>query len=178
VLLGVANADASTGQPNPQSISFAPDGLEISYTVSTFQANFVRVAIVMWLKIAFLAMIAITTATFLAFPVACLVSFGCFLLAESSSFLATSLDYFNPDQDSSGAEKMGIGLVGMIGRPLTSIFRFYTDLSPMADLVEGRVVSWGTVGNAAAVMLGLCVALGLVGAMIFKNRELATYSGQ
>ena len=36
------------------------------------------------------------------------IGFGCFLLAESSSFLATSLDYFNPDQDSSGAEKLGI----------------------------------------------------------------------
>jgi len=178
VLLHVINGDVINRVPNPQSISFAPDGLEISYTVSSFQANFLRVAIVMWLKLAFLAVIALTSATFLAFPVACLVSFGCFLLAESAGFLTTALDYFNPDQDAGAVERFLMGVVTLIAHPLASLFRFYSDLSPMADLVEGRVVSWGTVGSSAAVMGGLCLALGFIGSLIFKNRELATYSGQ
>ncbi|MDP1662259.1 MAG: hypothetical protein Q8L55_10130, partial [Phycisphaerales bacterium] len=70
------------------------------------------------------------------------------------------------------------GVITLVAHPLASLFRFYSDLSPMADLVEGRVVSWGTVGSSAAVMGGLCLALGFAGSLIFKNRELATYSGQ
>jgi len=178
LVLHVANGDATTGRANAETISFAPDGLEVSYAVSSFQANFIRVALVMWLKLAFLAAIAVTTATFLAFPVACLVSFGCFLLAESSGFLATSLDYFNPDQDTSKTEQLGMLIIILVGRPLTHLFRFYTDLTPMADLVEGRLVPWSTVGFAAGVMLGLSAVLMVVGSVIFRNRELATYSGQ
>jgi len=178
VILRVANGDVTTGRVNPESISFAPDGLEVSYAVSTFHTNFLRVAVVMWLKLAFLSAIAITTSTFLAFPVACLVSFGCFLLAESASFLATSLEYFTPDQDASGAEQLGMGLIGTIAQPLTQLFRFYSDLTPMADLVEGRLVPWGLVGHTALVMGVLCSLLGVVGSLIFKHRELATYSGQ
>jgi ABC-type transport system involved in multi-copper enzyme maturation permease subunit len=178
VILHVINGDVGTQRANNGTISFAPDGLEISYAVSSFQANFLRVAIVMWLKLAFLAAIALTTATFLAFPVACLVSFGCFLLAEAAGFLATSLEYFSPDKDAGGFERFCMAVISAIASPLTSAFRFYSDLSPMADLVEGRIVSWGTVGNSVLVMGGLCLAMLVIASTIFKNRELATYSGQ
>lgn len=176
--LWVANGDYTNRVPNPTSISFAPDGLEVSFAVSSFQANFLRVAIVMWLKLGFLSVVALTASTFLAFPVACLVSFGCFLLAESAGFLTNSLDYFSPDVDASGAQKIGMGLIEIIGRPLTSLFHFYSDLSPMADLVEGKLVSWEVVLQSTLLMGGLCVVLGLIGSMIFRSRELATYSGQ
>lgn len=176
--LWVANGDYNQKIPNNTAISFAPDGLEVSFAVSSFQSNFLRVAIVMWLKLAFLAVVALTAATFLAFPVACLVSFGVFLLAESAGFLAYSLDYFTADSEAGAAERLSYGLVELIARPMSEMFRFYSNLSPMADLVEGRVVPWGTVGHSTLVMGGLCLVLGLIGSIVFRNRELATYSGQ
>lgn len=178
VRLYVVNGDVDARVPNTQSISFAPDGLEMSYAVSSFQANFVRVAIVMWLKLSFIAVIALTASTFLAFPVACLVSFGSFLLAEGAGYLSNSLDYFSPDNDANAATKVSMSVIEAVGRQLTALFRFYSDLSPTADLVEGRVVPWAAVGHTALVMGLLCLLLGLIGSVIFRNRELATYSGQ
>ncbi|MFT3686350.1 MAG: hypothetical protein QM783_15755 [Phycisphaerales bacterium] len=174
----VRNGDETRHIPNPMTINFAPDGLQMSYAVSSFQANFLRVAIVMWLKLAFLAVVALTAATFLAFPVACLVSFGCFLLAEGAGYLAYSLDYFSPDNEAGTAEKVSFSVIEAVGRVLTNLFRFYSELSPTADLVEGKVVSWESVMHNGLVMALLCVALGLVASVIFRNRELATYSGQ
>ncbi|MBY0308154.1 MAG: hypothetical protein K2Q09_05385, partial [Phycisphaerales bacterium] len=167
VRIMVRNGDEYRQQANPQTISFAPDGLELSYAVSSFQGNFLRVALVMWLKLAFIAVVALMTATFLAFPVACLVSFGVFLLAEGGSFLSTSLDYFSPDAETGVAGRVSMGVIESIGRALTTLVRFYSDLTPMNDLVEGKAVSWGLVGHSAMVMGLLCVALGLVGSVIF-----------
>src|SRR5262249_24385859 len=81
--------------PNPGAVSIPPDGLEINYSAGTYQMNFFRVAAVMWVKLAFLAMLAITAATFLSFPVACLVAFAIFLIAEGTGFLTISLEYFD-----------------------------------------------------------------------------------
>ena len=66
--VGAPGGDPQRGIVNPKTFSFPPDGFEISYAVSTFAANFARVLFVLWVKLAFLAMLGICAATFLAFP--------------------------------------------------------------------------------------------------------------
>lgn len=172
----VANGDFYADYANPQSMTFPPDGLEVSYPVGSYRANFARVMMVHWLKLAFLAMVGITAATFLSFPVASMVAFGAFLMAESSGFLIQSLETYTPETTTGGTDYF-IVAVRVIAVPAANVWRFYANLHPTADLVDGRLVSWGAVLRAAAVLSLVTGLLFLAAGSIFKRRELATYSG-
>jgi hypothetical protein len=165
------------GWTNDITMSFPPDGLEAYYAVGSYRLNFLRVMIVLWLKLAFLAMVAVWAATFLSFPVASLVAFGVFLIAESAGFLTRSLEYF-ASVDAQGNVDYWRLLVRGIAAPVAGTFRFYAELRPTANLVDGRLVSWSTVVLAAGVLGGLAALLYALAVGIFRNRELATYSGQ
>jgi ABC-type transport system involved in multi-copper enzyme maturation permease subunit len=172
--------DVQKGEPdwkNPDVMTIPPDGLEISYAVGGYEGNFLRVMIVLWLKLAFLAMVGVTSSTFLSFAVAALIAFGTFVIAESAGFLSTSLEYFNAD-DGKGNVNYFVMLIRAIALPIAWAGKFYADLKPTVNLVDGRMMDWTTVG-LAMVSLGMITAgLYAIGVFIFKNRELATYSGQ
>ncbi len=162
---------------NKDSMSIPPDGLELSFAVGGYESNFVRVMIVLWLKLAFLAMVGVWAATYLSFAVASLIAFGTFLIAESASFLSTSLEYFDTTTVKGGTSIWRV-VVKTISEPIAMIFKHYADLKPTANLVDGRMVDWGTVAIAAVVLGALTGALYAIAVHIFRRRELATYSGQ
>jgi ABC-type transport system involved in multi-copper enzyme maturation permease subunit len=177
VRLGIVNGDVQSRTPNEKSINFIPDGLEISYASSSFHGNYFRVVLVMIFKIAMLAMIGVVCATFLSFPVACMVAFGTFLLAETADYLNEALEYFGPTHDSDTIT-IHYKVISAIAQPLATLFKSYAELSPVSNLVQGKLIDWSTVGWAFAVLGIIVLALGAIGSIIFKNRELATYSGQ
>ncbi|MBC7835172.1 MAG: hypothetical protein H7Y88_08735 [Phycisphaerales bacterium] len=173
----IANGDAGTDEVNPASITFPPDGLELYYGVGSYRANFLRVVFILWLKLGFLAMLGIVAATFLAFPVASLVAFGVFLMAESAAFLSESLQYYDAaEQD--GTVIYWRVVVRLVALPVSYIFRFYSNLKPTRELIEGKLVGWSTLGGAVFTLGLLTAILYLAGSLIFRKRELATYSGQ
>lgn len=162
---------------NDITMSFPPDGIEVFYAVGSYRVNFLRVMFCLWLKLAFLAMVAVWAATFLSFPVASLVAFGVFLMAESAGFLSSSLEYY-ASVDAQGNVELFRLLVRGIAAPVAGTFKFYSELRPTTNLVDGRVVSWATVFQAVVVMGGLTLALYALAVIVFRRRELATYSGQ
>src|SRR5690606_35379774 len=93
--LEVFNGDWPAQLMNGQTLVFPPDGLQVFYSAGSYRLNFARVAVVLWLKLAMLAMVAITASTFLSFSVASLVAFGVFLMAETAGFLWESLDHYS-----------------------------------------------------------------------------------
>jgi hypothetical protein len=139
--------------------------------------NFLRVAMVLWIKLAFLAMLAITAATFLSFPVACLVAFSAFLVAEGAGFLTTALEYY---------EATGVGNqvtywkipVRAVGLVVAGMFKTYAELRPTTKLVDGRLLAWASVAWGAGVLAIWSAFLYGLATVIFRRRELATYSGQ
>lgn len=163
--------------PNPQSMSFPPDGLEVYFPDGSYRLNFMRVTMVLWLKLAFLAMVGVTASTFLSFPVAALVAFGVFFMAQSAGYLFTSLDYFASVDDKGNIDYFATVIRG-IAWPISRAFRFYSDLKPTSSLVDGRMVPWSRVLSATAIIGSLCAVLYAIGVTIFRKRELATYSGQ
>ncbi|MBX3385798.1 MAG: hypothetical protein KF768_04440 [Phycisphaeraceae bacterium] len=173
----VFNGDYFAQTANPQSMSFPPDGLEVFYAAGSYRSNFARVMIVHWLKLAFLAMVGVTAATFLSFPVASMVAFGMFLMAESSGFLFRALETYTPETVTGGTDYF-IAAVRLIAVPIAYAWGFYSTLTPTADLVDGRLLSWFSVARAAVLLGVLTGGLYVVGGMIFKRRELAMYSGQ
>ena len=175
--LDIANGDVERGVTNPETMNFPPGGLEISYIVSGYGANFARVMVVLWVKLGFLAMLGITGATFLSFSVASLLAFTTFLSAEGAKFLADSLEQFD-DTSASGGFHLIKTPIGAIGKSVAWLFSNYADLRPTQRLVDGVLLDWASVSSGTAVLLLWTVGLFLVATAIFKRRELAIYSGQ
>ncbi len=173
----VVNGDAARRTVNEETITFPPDGLEVYYPVSSYRMNYLRVVGVLWLKLAFLAMVGICAATHLSFSVSCLVAFGVFLMAESASFLVESLEYYE-SRGNKDEILWGRVLIRTIAVPVAYGFKFYAELRPSSHLVEGKLLDWGTVSRGVGVLFVLTASLFAVAVSIFRKRELATYSGQ
>ncbi len=170
--------------PNAGTISIPVDGFELTYRAGSYQLNFLRVAFVLWIKLAFLAMLAIAAATFLSFPVACLVAFAVFLVAESTGFLSLSLEYYDAASNVVGGEGVVVkviiwkSIVRAIGLAVAWMFKTYSELRPTGKLVDGRMLDWLSVAWGTCVLAAWSVVLYGASVLIFRRRELATYSGQ
>lgn len=162
--------------PNPEALSFPSGGLEVYYPAGSYQMNFLRVALVLWVKLSFLAMLAVAAATFLSFPVACLVAFSVFLMAEGTGFLAQSLEYYDA-ADQAGNIIFWKIPIRVIGLGVTWMFKTYSDLRPTTRLVDGRMMEWMGVAWGAMVLAAWTLTLFGAGVGVFRKRELATYSG-
>jgi hypothetical protein len=173
----VYNADLNTGFVNPLTISFPRDGMEISYSKGSYRGNFVRVMLVLLVKLAFLSMLTICVSTFVSFPVACLVSIGVFLMAEGAGFLKEALEnYSTVSKD--GDVLILQTIATWIATGVQWVFNIYGELKPTGRLVDGRLLSFGTMAGGIMVLLVWTTALYGAAVAIFRKRELATYSGQ
>ncbi|MEQ8850752.1 MAG: hypothetical protein RIB32_03105 [Phycisphaerales bacterium] len=161
---------------NPRALNIPPDGLEIMYVAGGYQLNFFRILSVIWLKLGFIAAIAIATATFLNFPVACLVSLAVLFMAESAGFLEESLEQYT-FLNSQGQIDWKSVPIRIIAAPVAWLFGIYAELRPTANLVEGRLVGWGGLVRALMVLGAWALGLLTIGWAIFRRRELALYSG-
>lgn len=176
VTVEIFNGDASRGQPNPLSIAFPPDGLELSYSDGSYRANFLRVMIVLWVKLAFISMIAIFASTFLSFPVACVMAVGALVSAELTPYLWNALDYYN-STDEKGKVLPVATVVRAVAVAIAGVFKLYGDLDPIASLVEGRRLSWDAVSRGVAYLAGVSGILFVSAVAVLRKRELAIYSG-
>jgi ABC-type transport system involved in multi-copper enzyme maturation permease subunit len=178
---GVMELTVVNGHPsrpmNPQSLTFPPDGLEILYPVGSYTVNFVRIMVVIWIKLGFVASVALMAATFLSFPVACLVSLAVLFAAESSVFLADSLQNY-AIKDAKGEINIKSLVIQLIAAPVAKIFQTYSELRPTSNLVDGRLVGWGMLFKAVSVIGVWTLAMLGAGWLLFRNRELALYSGK
>lgn len=173
----IVNGDVERNASNPKTIVFPPDGIELYYAAGSYRMNFLRVALLLWLKLAFLAMVGVAASTFLSFPVASLVAFGTFLMAESSAFLAGSLDYFGGEWGERDFELWRF-IVRSVAEPVIWIFQFYSRLRPTEYLVDGILIHWSSVAKSILLVAVLVAVLYAVGVLVFRRRELAIYSGQ
>ncbi|TVQ33312.1 MAG: hypothetical protein EA376_02965 [Phycisphaeraceae bacterium] len=176
VVIDVINADIHTRQVNQFTITFPPGDLELLYARSGYEANFFRVMFVLWVKLGFVAAIAIAGATFLSFPVACLLAILALFAGETAGFLREALIEF-PLLDNAGNIDLVSIPMNLIARPVAWLFSTYNELRPMQELVDGRLVSWSAMLKSIMVMLLWIFLSLLTGWAIFRKRELATYSG-
>lgn len=174
---GGVRLDIFSYPENIREISFPDDGLEILYVAGGYDSNFFRIMLVMWVKLGFIAAVAVTAATFASFPVACLVALTVLFAAESAGFLTGALEYYSSRTREGTTDYFAL-LVRLIAVPIAGLFRSYAELKPTENLVDGRLISWGSL-LGTLIMLGMWTAgmLG-IGWAIFRQRELATYSGK
>jgi len=96
------------GAKLPTIIDIQPGrGLEILEPVGSFGQNYLKCLFVMWLKLAMIAAVAVSAATFLGFPMAVLLSLMVFLSAFGSGFVSDSLElYTGMDDATAGVREM------------------------------------------------------------------------
>jgi len=152
------------------------NGLRLSYSTSSFTANFFRLMFVLWIKLLFLAMVGVVCATFLSFSVALLVAMTVFWAAESARFLLKAVENFET-QSIEGKTLWFNVAIANVGNIVGRIFSTYADLKPTTRLVEGQILAWGSLVNGVFVLTLWTLVLFGVGVLIFRRRELATYSG-
>jgi hypothetical protein len=165
--------------PGPNTFSWDQDAMQVLYRVGGFESNYLRAMTVNLVKLSFLAMLAVCSATILSFPVACLFSFGIFLAASMSPFLADSLKY--------PVVELGEGPIGQIVREavlglaagIESLLRPFGQTGANDALVRGIHVGWSVVLEAVGVIGVAWTGLTLLaGWAAFRRKELAIYSGQ
>lgn len=162
--------------PNPGTITFPTDGLEVSYAAGSYRLNFARIVFVLWVKLAFLAALGVWAGSFLSFPVAGLVSIGTFLVAEGASFVSSSIDQYRLKDHDGNYEQWRV-VVKSIAEFVSNRFLVYSELRPTSRLADGRLLSWADVAGGTTVLLVAMLVLFVSGVMIFRKRELAIYSG-
>ncbi len=175
--LQILNGDLSNGRSNSDALSFAPDGMEVSYSSGGFRANFFRCLGVLWVKLVFLSIIAICASTFLSFSVASLVSMTLFLAAEGAGFVSGALENYSTE-DRDGKMMILPTITAKIATVVSETFRVYADLRPTGRLVDGIELGLGDVFAGTFVLGAASAILYVVAVYIFRRRELAIYSGQ
>ncbi|MCC5822037.1 MAG: ABC transporter permease [Phycisphaerales bacterium] len=162
--------------PNTNTITLPPDGLEVSYQVGSFRGNFLRVQAVQWVKLAFLAMLAVCAGTFLSFPVACLVAVGVFFIAESSGWIAYALPGWGTT-DLDGNLDVFRWAIYHFADTVSGVFRVYNDLRPAERLSDGRLLSWASVATGSLFLIVASLLIYAAGVYAMRSRQLAIYSG-
>ncbi len=173
--LDIFNGDGQTQTRNAESVTFPTSGLEVFYPAGDFRANFLKIVLILWLKLSFLAMVGVAAGTGLSFPVASLLSFGVLFAAEGAKFLTEALQTYDV-YDMREFLWWRVPIV-YIAQGVSTTFWFYGNLQPLERLAEGRVVTWLNVFTAALLLGGLSAVLWAVGSFVFRRRELAMYSG-
>ncbi len=167
-------------------INFEEKDFELLYKVGSFEANFFRAILVDWVKLAFLSMLGLCCATFLSFPVACLMSFTIFVAGTIGPFLARALQEYYPTPIEA-VDWTNVGMViqwafvssiRSIAQVVVYLVEAFGQYRPTQSLVEGRLIAWRSVG-IGAMKVGVLWSGGalLVGYLVLRRRQLAIYSG-
>jgi len=140
---------------------FDPDGgLELLQRTEGFLPNYYRSLLVILSHILLLACISTMAAAALSFPVASLTVGGIFIAGMISPWVA-----------SISSEP---GIFPALIRALCYVLPQFARFGPIGDLVNGRAVGWGYVGQAIAVLgFGWGGISMLLAAYIYHKRELA-----
>lgn len=142
------------------------DQMELLYKVGSFGTNFVRVVLLIAIRLIFLAALGVSLSTWLSFPVAALCSLTVFFAGLVNGFFLEAIN-------SLGAF-LGLVYQYTIKWVLYIIPRFDGPYSPTDYIVSGEVLPWLFLVRAALITLGLQMLLLLAaGIWIFHRREIA-----
>lgn len=148
---------------SPASVLFPPGtGIEALYVVDTFEGNFLRAVLAIYLRLIFLCILGLAMGAWMSYPVAVLIVLIVFLMGICSNFILDAMTW-----EAGGIQDK------MIQQFMTLVPNF-SAYDPIGQIEKGKIVPWEMLGQCGLHMIlikgGL---LGLFGYMIFRFRELA-----
>ncbi|MGD8787816.1 MAG: hypothetical protein PVJ60_10355 [Phycisphaerales bacterium] len=150
---------------NNTVIIFPPDGIEVLYKADSFTGNFIRAALLILVRLIFLACLGILSSTFLSFPVAILLCLVLFSTASVSGFVIESFEFLG---------KNASLFYSYTFKWLLQLLPQFDRFNPTKFLVPARLISWSLLARCAIVMVCIKAFLLFVLALvIFSYREIA-----
>jgi len=176
LLVSLVNRDPDEPpQPWLSRISFEqPDDLQVLYLIGTFGGNYLRALALVYCRLLFLAALGLFAASFLGFPVACMVAFTIYFAASLAGYIGESLEFISPVQRIDDPFEY----VAFTLRPLVAAFLWmlprFGAYDPIGTLIDGRLVTlrWVLTAVVQLVLIRTTV-IGLAAILIFGRRELA-----
>jgi len=143
-----------------------PEDVEVLIRAGSFTANFVRVVLMIFCRLVFLAVLGISVSTWVSFPVAMFVCISVFLIGMVNGFIVESLDTLG--------KEARIVYTLLVKPIMWSLPRFDGDYDPVHFMISARILGWGFLAKVIAIMvLAKSTLIFLFGLLIFSNRELA-----
>lgn len=171
----VQNIDHDRPDHHGATIAFeAGDGLEVLYKIGSFEGNMVRMFFLVWCRVVAVASIAILAATFLSYPVACLLAFMFYILAISGSYVIEAMGYGGDTAGAYGAAKPAIKATMEV---LYWLMPKFSEYNGLPIFVDGRSVTlmWD-LQAAGKLVLVLSTILLMIACLIFRRRQVAELS--
>jgi len=141
------------------------DGIELLYKTDTFTANFLRAVLLIFIRLVFLAALAVFAGSFLSFPVAILLCLAVFTMANMSGFINESFDVLGAN----------VGRVYYYTlKPLVGLLPQFDQDNASKFLVPARLLSWSLLAKLGFSNVCLkALPLALLSLLIFSRREIA-----
>ncbi len=150
---------------NDTSIIFPTNGVALLYKAGSFNANFVRAAMLILLRVIFLTSLATMTSTFVSFPVAVLVCLVVFATVSASSFIIESFTSLGTNVSIIYSYSVKI---------FVQLMPAFDKFNPAKFMIDAQLLSWFDLGKFALLMV--CIPSGLLlilAFVIFSRREIA-----
>lgn len=143
-----------------------PQEVQVLYRVGSFTTNYLRVVLLIAVRLIFLAALGISASTWLSLPVAFLLTTAVFCVGMINGFIGESFDALG------GTTNI---IYTLTLRPILWLFpRLDGDFNPTQFLVFGRCLTWRFLASVYGTTIGIKAGLlTIVGIWIFSNREIA-----
>ncbi|MBX2852778.1 MAG: ABC transporter permease [Phycisphaeraceae bacterium] len=168
--------------------------IEVFYRVGSFGGNLTRALMIVWLKLAFLAMVGLMAGALLSFPVAAMLGLIVYVAAAASGVISESLDSYAGFARSENSWEVITGTFGtffsqigsgavydafklllrLIGEAFMLLIPSFGQFNTHQPLSDGHVISNAAVANAA-LKIGLIWTgiAALIGLLLFHRKEIA-----
>ena len=171
----VQNADRRADGRSGATIAFeAVEGFEVFYKIGSFEGNLARTLFLIWCRVVLIASLAIMSATFLSYPVACLLTFMFYVLSVSGGYVVDALGFGGAQDGVYGVAKPFVKAMLEMVFWLLPKFSKYDGVS---TFVEGRNVTlmWDLQAMGKLVLF-LSTLILLIACIVFRRRQVAELS--
>jgi hypothetical protein len=174
--------------------NFKDNVIEVFYRVGSFESNLAKAMIIVWLKLAFLAMVGLMAGSLLSFPVAAMLSLIVLVAAAASGTINEALDSYARVASSESSWQIITGTIGqffsqlgagdlygafklclrLIGEAFMLLIPSFAEFNTYQPLSDGHVISNKTVATAA-LKIGIIWTgiVALIGVYLFSRKEIA-----
>lgn len=133
-----------------------------------------RMLFLVWCRLVVIASIAILSATFLSYPVACLLAFMFYILAISGSYVIDAMGFGGATDGAFGIARPAIKAALEV---LYWLMPKFSEYDGLPNFVDGRNVTlmWD-LQSAGKLVLVLSTILLMIACLIFRRRQVAELS--
>jgi len=139
-------------------------GIEALYVAGSFENNFFRTLLSMYLRLMFLGMLGVAAGGYLSFPVGILVVLVIYVMGMSSGFLVEAMNW----QLGTARQMSGVSKLIML------MFPQFGNYDPVPAIERGKLVEFSVMGRCLFYMLFIKGGVAaFVGYLLFRFREMA-----